>query len=325
MKASKRLALVLCALLCACLTCACGETGGQEEKRMKQLLSDPAFEYGFGVMDIMNTSGYKVVNTLDLLGKAKGDFKWRLAQWGTKPENSFEQIEGAEAPDGAVRYENSGKLVEVYPGSGRIYLEVRAQNEYDAPRESMGMWPHLLIEEVFADNGRSVSLGEISSLNMELDFEIVKSIRHMTDEEYDAGLHCAQVSWYITLNSTKPGVSDYIWFGLPLYDSRSEDRFNDGYTGIDKGTETGTGMLIYSLSSRNYLDSPVGVGNRKAFRIDILPEIQRALDYAQNNGILLNHSIEDFRVGSMNLGWEVPGTYECGLRINKIGIEYEQR
>ena len=134
MKASKRLALVLCALLCACLPCACGETGGQEEKGMKQLLSDPAFEYGFGVMDIMNTSGYKVVNTLDLLGKAKGDFKWRLAQWGTKPENSFEQIEGAEAPDGAVRYENSGKLVEVYPGSGRIYLEVRAQNEYDAPR-----------------------------------------------------------------------------------------------------------------------------------------------------------------------------------------------
>ena len=187
------------------------------------------------------------------------------------------------------------------------------------------MWPHLLIEEVFSDNGRSVGLGEISSLYMNLDFEIVKSICHMSDAEYDAGLHAAQVSWYITLNSTKPGVSDYIWFGLPLYDSRSENRFNDGYTGIDKGTETGTGMLIYSLPNRNFLDSPVGVGARKSFRIDILPEIQKALDYAQNNGILQNHSLGDFRVGSMNLGWEVPGTFECGLRIHKIGMEYELR
>ena len=161
---------------------------------------------------------------------------------------------------------------------------------------------------------------------MVLDFEITECVRKMTNAEYNPSLHTAQVSWYITLNSTKEGVTDYIWFGLPLFDARSDGKYLDGFRGIDKGTETGTGMLIYSVQNKNFLTSPVSVGKKVSLDFNILPSIKEALIYAQTNyDFLTDHTVDDFSVGSMNLGWEVPGTFNCGMKITKIGMQYEEK
>ncbi len=54
----------------------------------------------------------------------------------------------------------------------------------------------------------------------------------------------------------------------------------------------------------------------------MLPEIRKAFDIAKRQGWLKGAEWSDMAVGSMNLGWESPGTFDCGLEINKIGITY---
>lgn len=340
-------------LLAACIavllvftSAACNANGGNSSNKddmanTNQLLTDVNFLNGFGVMgiqngsdnlvgvpeeNIVNNSDYTVHNVLNYGGKAPFKFNWRLAQWGTKAENSFGKAENYRFKDlggGKFEYGNNAKNVTVDTGKGEITLATDTSYEYDAPRKDGQLWPHLLIEQVFKENGNLRSFNGARSFNMKFDCVVNECVNLMSAEEYNPSRHAAQCSWYITLNSSKPGVDDYIWFGLPIFDNRHAGEFMGGSVFFDHGLDTGTGMLIYPLDSRVFLKKGVEVGDKISVNVDVLPYLRDALQEAQKHGLFLDHTIGDFVLGSTNLGWEIPGTFKCSMTVSNLGLILE--
>lgn len=306
--------------------------------QVNDILTDVSFKNGFGVMgirngcegvpeeNVVNNSDYTVYNRLDYGGGAPGTYRWRLAQWGTKEINSFVSADNYTYTDeggGRYLYENRAKRVEIDTSAGSVTLALDTSEEYDAPRAAGQLWPHLLIEQVFAETGKQTALRGVRKVRMKFTVEVSECERLMSEEEYDPSLHAAQCSWYITLNSTREGCRDYIWFGLPIFDNRSAGKFLGGTIGFDNGLSTGTGMLIYGLSGEAFLEKGVGVGDCVSADIDVLPYLRDALQEAQKRGLFQDHTLSDFAIGSTNFGWEVPGTFRSGMKISGLGLILE--
>jgi len=335
-------AFILLVIMAAVVLLGCTPKDDKNEEvnmnNTKQILADTKFQNGFGVMgiqngtenadpeDVINNSNYTVYNWLDNNGTAKGKYCWRLAQWGTKPGYSFgekEKYTFTDLGNGKYSYENPAKQVVVDTQKGSVKLTVDASKEFDAPRVNGGSWPHLLIEQVMSDTDTDCDLKGARKFYMQLTVSIDECVSYMSKEEYNTALHAAQCTWYITLNSTKEGVTDYIWFGLPLFDNRNAGSFLGGTVFFDNGQATGTGMLIYGLTGQAFLKKGMNVGDEASFCVDVMPYLKDALQKAQINGLFLDHTINDFTVGSTNLGWEVPGTFKCSMTISDLGLMLE--
>ena len=288
---------------------------------MKQILNDVKFENGFGCMGYSSADHYKVEKELSL-PDPKGERSWLIAPWATR--HGFEkEMSVKQLPNGGVSFQNVAKDVTVYPGQGKLSLMADAGNEYEHPRTASEPWIHLLLEQVLTGAQR-VPFSKMSALVMELEFCVAECEKLMSDEEYNPNLHAAQVSWFITVENSKStevtpeGRPDYMWFGLPFFDNRGggmEDAYQMDY---------GTRKLIYSVGKNSTLKEQVEVGKKYRVSFNVLPEIKKAFDLAQREGSLVGAKFEDMVIGSMNLGWELPGTFRAKFDIDKIGIFYSE-
>ncbi len=310
----KAVCLTLLSIITISIT-GCGNV--VEGNEMKEILKDAKFEKGFGAMGITSANGYEVKKVLDISGK--GEYDWLIAQWATRHSFADEMTKTEE--NGEVLFENSAKTVAVTPGKGKIRLRADAGKEYTAPRKNGEDWIHLLIEQVFYDEQR-VPFSEMDELIMELKFRIAECENEMTEEEYNPSLHAAQVAWFITVENpdsnevTPEGRPDYMWFGLSIFDNRS-DGMEDNYA-LDFGTR----KLIYSIGKEKTIGEKVEVGKTYTLRYDVLPEIRKAFNIAKENGFLDGAEFGRMQIGSMNLGWELPGTFAAELDIDSISIAY---
>lgn len=291
----------------------------EDKDGMIEILKDNKFEKGFGAMGLTSAEGYIVKRVLDLGG---GDnYDWLLAQWATR--HSFEQEMEVEKDGDWVSFKNVAKEVKVLPGQGRIQLNARASQEYEVPRQSGSEpWVHLLIEQVFKGEQR-VPFSEMEELVVELQFSVKKCENMMTEAEYNPGLHAAQIAWFITVENpesdeiTPEGRPDYMWFGLSIFDNRS-DGMEDGHA-----PDFGTKKLIYSIGKEKTLGEPVELGKTYTIKYDILPEVKKAFEMAQGYGFLQGAEFDKMEIGSMNLGWELPGIFDLSFEIDKISIAYK--
>ncbi len=287
---------------------------------MVEILSDVKFEKGFGAMGLTSAEGYNVEKVLDISGK--GEYDWLLAQWATRHSFADEMTKTEE--NGEVRFENVAKTVAVKPGEGKIRLYADAGAEYAEPRKNGEAWIHLLIEQVFKDKQR-VPFSKMDKLIMELKFKIAECKNEMTETEYNPSLHAAQVAWFITVENpeskevTPEGRPDYMWFGLSVFDNRY-DGMKDDYA-LDFGTK----KLIYSIGKEKTIGEKVEVGKTYTLRYDVLPEIKKAFGIAKENGFLDGAEFDKMQIGSMNLGWELPGIFAAELDIDSISIAYEPK
>ena len=292
----------------------------KQEERMVEILSDVKFEKGFGAMGLTSAEGYNVEKVLDISGK--GEYDWLLAQWATRHSFADEMTKTEE--NGEVRFENVAKTVAVKPGEGKIRLYADAGAEYAEPRKNGEAWIHLLIEQVFKDKQR-VPFSKMDKLIMELKFKIAECKNEMTETEYNPSLHAAQVAWFITVENpeskevTPEGRPDYMWFGLSVFDNRY-DGMKDDYA-LDFGTK----KLIYSIGKEKTIGEKVEVGKTYTLRYDVLPEIKKAFGIAKENGFLDGAEFDKMQIGSMNLGWELPGIFAAELDIDSISIAYEPK
>ena len=287
---------------------------------MVEILSDVKFEKGFGAMGLTSAEGYNVEKVLDISGK--GEYDWLLAQWATRHSFADEMTKTEE--NGEVRFENVAKTVAVKPGEGKIRLYADAGAEYAEPRKNGEAWIHLLIEQVFKDKQR-VPFSKMDKLIMELKFKIAECKNEMTETEYNPSLHAAQVAWFITVENpeskevTPEGRPDYMWFGLSVFDNRY-DGMKDDYA-LDFGTK----KLIYSIGKEKTIGEKVEVGKTYTLRYDVLPEIKKAFGIAKENGFLDGAEFDKMQIGSMNLGWELPGIFAAELDIDSISFAYEPK
>ncbi|MCC7493189.1 MAG: hypothetical protein IT204_12605 [Fimbriimonadaceae bacterium] len=297
----------------ACTLALVWAAGGETE-----LIGDPQFQRGFRVS--APTPG-KHVEAGQLRPDPTAEAPlWRLAQWSSRyPLECGEPVR----QEGACRWANAGKQVVVAPAQhphGELLLGVNGSAEYpDHARRRGEPWAHLLIEQGLASRPGIASL---QALRLHLEARLVES-RRVETPDYQRGLHAAQFLMFLTiqnLNRQSAGYGDFVWFGIALYDDR--------HRVIPRGChgDLGTGKLIYSPASDTWATGSLHDGDWVTFAGDLLPEIRAALAAAWEKGFCQgSRDLADYRVSGLNLGWEVPGTFDVaaqirGLRLTAVAV-----
>lgn len=291
-----------------------------------ELLEDPTFSNGFNLLGISPVEDgrniYKHLNYGDTVDSTK-DPVWFMAQWWTP----YDVSDGTYRTEDTTHiYETESRTISVDPtNDGYLRIDLSSKKEYgDQDRVSGQSWTHALIEQNFKE---SVGMSELKSLVVTLDVTI-HYVHNMHEEgTYDPNMHAAQFLWYLTLQNIVPEDADtdevgqrgdYLWFGIPIYDNRAD--FISESAHVDQGAAGTTNKLIYSMSSKNYFDEKIQFEKQYHIEVDVLPFLKEAFVYAISNNALVNAQFENMQIGYMNLGWELPGTFEVGSTIQNISI-----
>ena len=298
------------------------------EKEEYSFLSDSYFENGIGIMGMSAVTGRKNYGYIDYGGTvdAEKNSVWQLAQWSGKSDFAKDKTETL-LDDGSYEYAAGGKKVVVNTETGRLTLAIDARQEYDHPRLPSESWVHNLIEQNFE---QSMNVGAVSNIYAKAKFTIDKCDKYMSKTEYNANFHNAQLLWYISVTNkpentfydsttqtwSRGRYGDYIWFGVPLWEVNRLQ--------ITEGCkyDEGTGQFIYALNNGWYLNVPIEPGEECEFKFDILPYIKTALQTCKERGGMVNCTYDNLYVTYMNLGWEVPGTFDCSATFDYFDITY---
>jgi len=244
--------------------------------------------------------------------------EWRLAQWGT--QFNVKDATLKTLPDGTRIIRNAGKSIKIYAGglTGEgIILGVNGGAEFGGvARKDRQPWPHLLLEQQIPKDFR---LSEIASLGFKVDFR-VEGCKSAIDAPLDPALHTAHITAYWTLhnrNASSPDNGQMIWFGVPLFDARHE--IPPGHQAVDTAVENG--KFICTIDGSRFYDSPTGDGRWKRVDCDLIPLIKEALAASQAQSFLTNTRFEDLYATSFNLGWEVPGPYNCEITLKNLSLD----
>ena len=234
--------------------------------------------------------------------------------------------------DGLFGYRNEGKLLGVYTdtdGSTAMRMEVYADTEFVQGEERIN-WPHLLIGAEFNQTVKT-KIANYDSLVYSMGVKINSCENMMSAEEYDDSKHCAQTTAYFTLQNLdrdSKGYGEFIWFGIPIFDNRSDFPGSmciiDGDPNADSDRGA-TGAVIYVIGGEDMLEEIYGGVNPKDGKwatasIDILPYAKAALQMAHTKGLMTNTKWEQLCVGSFNLGWEVTGVFRCSMDVKNISL-----
>jgi hypothetical protein len=268
-----------------------------------ELLQDPHWEQGFKLHD--PEPGQHVV--IGHLPPAAPDPIWGLSQWSSAFPLTSDHVIDVPGGYGAA---NLARAVVAKPEEGYLYLKVNAHREYGGRARRHGEpWPHLLAEQRLAP---SPTLDQIRSIPFRLQARLAKCEKFETSE-YTPSLHAAQYQLFITaqnLNQSSPGYGDYYWFGIQIFDDRED--IPRPMTHVD----TGTGKLIYAPGGDAYASDSTHSGDWVTFEGDLLPEMLDGLQRAWERDLLADsQDLSDYRIGGMNIGWEVPGIFDVAVEL----------
>ena len=134
-------------------------------------------------------------------------------------------------------------------------------------------------------------------------------------------LHTGQITAFFAIqnqNASSADFRDMIWFGLPMFDVRYD--LPPGHQAVDKGKGDATGKFICTLPGSQFYDGPTGDGGWHQLRGDLVPLVKEALAASQAKGFLTDTKFEDLAPTSFNLGWEVPGPYDCEITLKGLSL-----
>ncbi len=288
-------------------------------ERRNSLFADLQFQRGFKLKYPSAAYGRQTEAVLDL-GKADNQPVWRLAQWGTK--YSLAKAKCQKQPNGDLIYENEGKKVLV--GGARsanrdLILEVRGKAEYgDTPRKQGESWPHLLVEQ---DAIHKCPLSQLAELNFHVLLKLLHFEDHISKKKFDPGLHAAQFQMFFVvrnLDTKSKDYNNYFWFGVPFFDSRYD--IPKSHQARDVGKDDATGKFIYSIDGREVNTLPLKTKQWITFQKDLLPYIKQGLQETGRRGYCTDTDPAHYAVVNMNLGWEIPGTYNAAIQVRDLQI-----
>lgn len=292
----------------------------------KELIEDPHFQRGLIVKS--PTRGEPEEGTL---GVSHGVVPvWHLAQWHSK--HSIASVKAEPLSSGAVKFENQAKTIilgrreinnEVKEGENNdeadLTLAVDSRPEYgDACRVPIQNWPHLLVEQSIQG---SASIAEMRSLRLHLQVKLLyDECFKLTD--FQAEMHTAQVPYVLIVQNTNPqspGYKDFLWFLVPIYDTRY-DPVLPPYVAED--TADPSAKLIYNPGSKALGDYNLHNLQWHTIDVDLLPFLRQAFEAAWEKGYLKgSKDLADYRVVSMNFGWEVTGVNRAAIAIKNLSLD----
>lgn len=282
---------------------------------MINLVKDPLFLKGFNILKRSLLEDNH--NNLICLPYQNNNATYRLAEYFSKQD--FYNKREILVRDNEYIIKNDYK--EIYKDKeNRLTLSIKCEKEYNHLREFNEAWPHLLIEQEFNDE----LIKNMKSLIVDLDLDFLSLESFINKERND--LHTLQVSLYFAIgdnNINSIGYKDYYWFGLPLIDA-PRYRYPKEYCSQDIGKEDATNKLIYSINPKIYMKDMFLVGDNLNFKLNIIEYVKEGFLKAKELGYLKNTSFEDLSLFSFNFGFEVTGTFNGKIRINKLNIFKEE-
>ena len=242
---------------------------------------------------------------------------WGLSQWSSR--FPLQPHAAARNPDGSLTCSNLTKLVQFGSGTTHPVLILAANSamEYGHPaRTAKDPWVHLLVEQEFAG---SPSLPKLAEARFRVEARLARS-RNLHRDDYSPDRHAAQFQIFFTVqncNRQSPGHGDLLWFGVPVYDNR--DRFPREFKAQDFG---GTAKYIFTPGGQTYTKSSAHDGEWIVLERDLLPLMREALELAWKRGFLQgSKDPADYRIGGMNMGWELPGSFDVEMHIRSLSLK----
>jgi hypothetical protein len=292
---------------------------GAQEADTVALFADLQFMRGFLLSYPDSSMGHSVEAVLHL-DDVDNVPVWRLCQWGTK--HSLAGAPCVRSGHGDFCYENPAKTVIVgEPNSPNrdLVLELRGKLEYGANVRGPGdNWPHLLIEQ---DAIHLFPLDRLDRIQFDASLRLLYCTNHMTEDQSDPGLHAAQFQMFFiikNINATSEDRGGYYWFGVPFYDSRYD--VPPAYMARDAGKDDATGKFIYTLDGKVTGATSLKEGRWTTLRVDLLPHIKDGLQEAVKRGYLQSSDPAEYAVANMNLGWEMPGTFDAAIQVRNLRV-----
>lgn len=276
---------------------------------MREIIRDRNFDCGILLQG--NSSAQPIpIDTLKPYTNENKAISWYLPQWGSR--HVLQAISPITKKD-TIQYGNEAKRISFirnHKQATKIQLEVFASNEYEKPRTLNEEWPHLLLEQQF-DN--PLKIADLDSLVYKTHCKLLFCDNKM-NADYNPNLHTAQISQFFIIqnrNKSSANYGDFFWFGLPLYDYRY--RFIQQYAAEDIGKSDASNKFIFSVASDKLFNGSLHDNEQISIKQNILPYITQAFQTAQQRGYLADTALNDLYITAMNIGWEVPGTFNCGI------------
>ncbi len=286
--------------------------------RFVSLFEDLALNGGFRLSAVRSSQTPNEVGTVLAVDPAV-PAQWRLAQWGTKL--SLETATEKRDDFGIRVLSNAAKEIRVYPGglSGQgVRLAVQGTVEYgDVLRKRGEAWPHFLIEQRLP----AIRLSSYKEMPFHVQFRVA-FCEPATPSPMDPGLHTAHINAFWTVHNQNPKSKDFkdmIWFGLPLFDARYP--VPPGHQAVDSGTADASGKFIFTVPGDRFYRKPVEIGVWNTLACDLIPLIAEALEASRTKSFLSKTVLSDLALTSFNLGWEVPGSYNCAIELRLLSFE----
>ncbi len=287
-----------------------------------ELLHDPCYRQGFYVQNMGGAE--KTDPTVGILcpGDPGAQPRWNLAQWETRYDFRKESQRTVTVPaPGVFCCDSRDKVFSVDTNTGTLGMELRASLVYDSPRKPMEGWPHLLIEGKTANSDAPGAswMKNLSQLRLSFDQRLTMFRDHM-GADANPELHAGSFYIYLYIKGENHrGQVDMTWFGLTLFDNRFD--FDEEKGSQDGGKADASGLFIYQVPTRAYRTQPVKVGaDWLHVDVDVLPYVWRALELAHQRGYMLGVTPENLYVDGMNMGWEMPGTYDGNMEIRSLRL-----
>jgi len=287
--------------------------------RSRPLLLDTHFRRGFLLSYPDSKKGHAAEAVLDL-GDSNNKSVWRLCQWGTK--HSLANARCNHDAEGNASYGNDAKIVLIgADGSDNrdLILEIKGSSEYGNRARMQGeSWPHLLVEQQVCE---TYPLGKLARLDFALEIKRLYCENRMTADIYNPSLHAAQFQMFLVVSNINKSSKDfggYFWFGVPFYDSRYD--IPPSHKAKDAGKADATGRFIYTIAGENVTSEPLNENRWAKIDINLLPYIKAGLQEAVERGYLKDSNPADYAVVGMNMGWELPGTFDVAIQIRDLAL-----
>lgn len=290
------------------------------------LFKDTLYKNGFSVGNVQDGMP-GVATILTYGGRAPGNPVWSIGQWNNYNNDLTGAVLTSTGAMHDYRSENASAL-SVNTETGTVQMQFNSESEYGHsdvcpvnPRRAGDKWPHILLGYDLPQN-ELLKISGKTDIIMAADFTIDAVEDKIPAGTYNPDLHAAQFQWFVTVqnrNIQDDGFGEYFWFGLSFYDTRHD--FSPHYSAQDGNT---TGMFIYMPAMHDILagTGKTEVGKNMQVRTNVLPIMETAFQIAKQRGYMKKTAKEDLHIASMNIGWELPGTYNVSSTIRKLNIYY---
>lgn len=288
----------------------------KKTNRPLEMFQDTDFQNGFAIYGPRHEDG--MIAQYAGVSETTGKQAWNIAQWAVYRHPLTADTKRIDLPNGGFIYETDTMKLSVRDKDDYlIRMEQRAEQEYLGHVRQFGEeWPHFLLEQ-HACADCEPYLSQFHSLEYEVSFRLEYSKCNMRREDMNFNnMHHAQVTHYWAIADVEK--MDWFWFGLNFYDSRY-DSF-PGYLHVDEGKADASNKMIVVEPQRTFSNQKATDGEWMDIKVDILPLIKKAISLSQSKGCLLDSSLENMKIISTNVGFEMMGNFDAAFMLRKLRL-----